>query len=220
MKCAGMILLALALAGARLGLAGEVDQRKPYGRVCISVIDGSGNEQALDTYRPAARQGNVSLQAHVEANTPCMVVVAAFDAQGGGVLAGWPPQVADLQAWDEVVLPKPSTPSKTALNAPFEVEVLFLASKAPAAGDIRKLVGLMQKPAGNATLTRLQAKKLRELMSGTIAESDRAHYLATRAQTEIGGTIRGLTWEWRKYASEVNFSDERPGLLIFPGGKP
>jgi hypothetical protein len=66
-------------------------------------------------------------------------------------------------------------------------------------------------------MLQLQSNKLREMIGRTMIEKDRSKYLAKTESSELGGVLRGGTFEWRKYAQSVNFTSDKPGVLIFSG---
>jgi hypothetical protein len=222
MRFAGWILLVFFVAGATTALSDEFDERKPYGRVFISVMDASGAERPLDKTDATANPKDGALIARVQGSKPCFIVVAAFDSESGGILTGWPPQFAEIRGdWDIAILPKTPIRLRSPPHPEFEFYALFLSPGAPAVADIRKLVTIMQKPGADQNVIKLQAAKLRELISGAMADSDRSHFVARRTKTQIAATLRGGSGsaEWIPLASRVNFSDQQPGLLIFPSGK-
>jgi len=83
------LLIAVATAFAFYD-ARAADEEKPYGRVCISVVDGpSGKEEAFKmstTYRPGS-----TLRAHVDASNKCTVLIAAL-TKDGKLANGWRPE--------------------------------------------------------------------------------------------------------------------------------
>jgi hypothetical protein len=219
MKCAAALYLALGLLAAPVARAGEADPHKPYGRACIAVVDRAGDEHDIGSYQPAAGETEWTVVVHVEVNHPCIVVVAAFDTDQSGHLATWTPEVAELKDWEDAALPKPPVAARIKAISAGEFYVLFLPVQSGAAADIKRLAAVMKKPGIDAPTAKLQADKLRTLISGAVADADHRHLRAGPAHPEIGGVFRGGGPDWRKFASEVNFSDESPSLLIFPLGK-
>src|SRR4029077_20234713 len=97
------IALSLALALGATG-AQTVDETKPYGRACVTVVDSkTKNETPLtDNLKPAAQS---KVNVHLETNTECEAIVAAFSNAEGSLANGWLPVTVSLEKWREQTLP-------------------------------------------------------------------------------------------------------------------
>ena len=97
------IALGLTLALGATG-AQTVDETKPYGRACVTVVDSkTKNETLLTDNLKSAAESNVSI--HLEANTECKAIVAAFSNVDGALANGWRPVIVSLEQWQEQTLP-------------------------------------------------------------------------------------------------------------------
>lgn len=211
------LYLLIALAAA-FGLANAraVDEEKPNGRVCISVVDGpSGKEEAFKagtTYRSGS-----TMRAHVDASNKCTVLIAAL-TKDGKLANSWRPQLSDLAAeFEDVELPKaPVTWNWVATSGPFDLYVLFLPSASKDVEEARKLVAAMQAPKMDERLLAMQTNKLRELIGRITSEKEKVNQ-APMTDPEVGGVFRGAgdaAFPWREFAQSINFADDRPGVLV------
>ncbi|MEY2496953.1 MAG: hypothetical protein QOD12_509 [Verrucomicrobiota bacterium] len=209
------LLIAVAAAFGSYS-ARAVDEEKPNGRVCISVVDGpSGKEEAFrpaTTYRPGS-----TVRAHVDASNKCAVLIAAL-TKDGKLANGWRPQLSDLAAdFEDVELPKaPVTWSWAAASGPFDLYVLFLPSSSKEVEEAKKLVAAMQAPKMDERLLTMQTNKLRELI-GRITSAKEKVNQAPMTDPEVGGVFRGAgdaAFPWRQFAQSINFADDTPGVLL------
>jgi hypothetical protein len=208
-------LLVVFLVGGFALADNGVDESRPYGRVCVTVLGPSeGREEA---FRPASRPGpGERISVSADANVSCEMIVAAFHPATGRIANHWMPQMIELAEWDETRLPKsPAAWNWPAGSDPFEIYVLFADSKSPDVKALQSLVAVMLQSGANGPLLDRQALKLRELITRSIVEPEKARQ--TSGRSEIGGTFRGGSFRWRPFASRVNFNETKPGLLIFPG---
>ena len=224
------IALSLTLALGATG-AQTVDETKPYGRACVTVVDSKTKNETLltDSLKPAA-ESNVSV--HLEANTECKAIVAAFSNAEGSLANGWLPVIVSLEQWKEQTLPSAGEPwAWVEAGQPFEVFVTFLPKEVPPTAA--KMLGLVAKLCGgngDAALQKLQARKLREELRRWAASDSAvaprpesaptptAATVAARpesAPAPIAGTARGVDLPWRAHARTINFSGEKPGVIIY-----
>ena len=198
-------------------LSQSVDERKPYGRICFSVMDLSAGEEEVFSDRAVPKSGK-TLIAHVDANAKCEAIVAVFNRNNGQLAYGWRPQYVELPQWEEKPLPKaPVTWPYTKNDEPLDLYVLFFAPDSKEIVELRKLVQAMAEPKSEGRVIQMQTNKLHELIGHAIKEKDRSKYPAKVEAVEVGGVSRGGSFEWRKFARSVNFTPEKPGILIFAG---
>ena len=196
--------------------ADSVDPRKPYGRVCISVVNGSGGEVPFDA--KASYGSDERLAAHLDANARCLAVTLALDPANGHLANGWRPEAVELAEAQEIVLPrKPVVWNFTSVQ-PFDFYVLFLDSASRDAQEIKRLIEAMQTSKIDSQLLTIQTNKLHELITRQLAGSEPSSHAAVIPLPEqIGGELRGGSDEfpWRRFSVRVNFSEIQPGMLIF-----
>jgi hypothetical protein len=208
-------MLLLAIAETVLSQS-SVDEAKPYGRICLTTADDPGREELFQTDTPTGAGKRIVV--HVDANSKCFALVAAFNRKDSRLANNWMPQFVELPQWEEVPLPK--APAKWLWEkneGPIEFYVLFFAPDSNEAAEIKKLVDAMGNAGSDRSMLQLQSNKLREMISRSMVEKDRSKYLAKTESSELGGVLRGGSFEWRKYAQSVNFTSDKPGVLIFSG---
>jgi hypothetical protein len=217
-----MIKVFFSLAGvaAAFFCAGPLvaeDADQPKGRVCLSIVD-SGSSAKEEPFKPSAtaRPGS-TVRAHIDASEKCVVLVAAL-TKDAKLANGWRPQFSEVPGdFEEVQLPKaPVSWEWTGTNAPFDLFVLFLPPGSKEIEEARKLVGAMQAPKIDDRLLAMQVNKLRELISRITSEKEKVNQ-APMTEPELGGVFRGgadATFPWRQFAQSIDFTDERPGVLI------
>jgi hypothetical protein len=207
----------LLVATVRIVLSqSSVDEAKPYGRICLTIADNSGREEVFHADAPPGAGKKIVV--HVDANSKCFALVAVFNRKDGRLADNWMPQFVELPQWEEVPLPK--APAKWLWEKnqePIEFYALFFAPDSKDAAEIKKLVDAMANTRPDPSMLKLQSNKLREMISRSMIEKDRSKYLAKTESSELGGVLRGGTFEWRKYAQSVNFTSDKPGVLIFSG---
>ena len=207
----------LLLATAAIVLSqSSVDETKPYGRICLTIADNSGHEELFQSDTPTGAGKKIVV--HVDANSKCFALVAAFNRKDSRLANNWMPQFVELPQWEEVPLPK--APAKWLWEkneGPIEFYALFFAPDSKEAPEIKKLVDAMGNAASDRSMLQLQSNKLREMIGRSMIEKDRSKYLAKTESSELGGVLRGGTFEWRKSAQSVNFTSDKPGVLIFSG---
>jgi hypothetical protein len=208
------VALSLTLALGATG-AQTVDETKPYGRACVTVVDSkTKNETVLtDNLKPAA-QSNVSV--HLEANSKCEAIVAAFSSVDGSLANGWRPVRVSLEQWREQTLPFAGESwAWVEAGQPFEVFVTFLPRNMPTAAKMLGLVDKLREGKGDADLQKLQARQLREELRRWAASDSAVAARPENAPTPIAGIARGLDFPWRVHARTVNFTGEKPGVIIY-----
>jgi len=194
-------------------MAELADLRKPYGRVCLSVISSQGEA----TFDPKADyDAGAALVVHLDASTPCIAVTVALDMKNGHLANGWRPQLAELAEGADVVLPRKPTVWTLASIEPFDFYVLFLDSGASDVREIKRLIQAMQNSKTDSQLLTIQTIKLRELLTRQLAGSElSSHVAAIPLPDEVGGALRSDEFPWRRFSVSVNFSQIQPGMLIF-----
>jgi hypothetical protein len=194
--------------------ADAVDEEKPHGRVCLSVFEPGPpeKEEAFSLSAPAGTGKTV--RAYVDSSDKCSVLVAAL-TKDGKLVNGWRPQLAEVPAeYEEILLPKSpvkwdwATPS-----GPFDVYVLFLAPDSKEIAEAKKLVDAMQNPKADDRVLAMQTTKLKELIGRLATDTSKANQ-GPLSEPEVGGVFRGTAFPWRQFARAVNFSAERPGVLV------
>jgi hypothetical protein len=146
------------------------------------------------------------------------VLIVAL-TKDGKLANGWRPQLSEVPAeFEEVQLPKtPVTWEWSGAHGPFDLYVLFLPPGSKEIDEAKKLVGAMQAPKVDERLLAMQANKLRELLGRITNEKEKINQ-APMTEPELGGVFRGSGLEaafpWRQFAQSIEFTDDRPGLLI------
>lgn len=184
------------------------------GRACFGIMNtANGDEEALRVTSTAGRNQNVV--AHLDATAACQALVSPF-LKSGQFPPGWLPQYVDLSPGKEILLPaKLISWSWEQNNGPLEIFVLFFSPGSKEGSEIRELVNSTQKARG-ARILGMQATRLRELVGNAHFDREAALH-APKASSEVAGVMRmGVGFEWRDSARAVNFSSEKPGVLIFP----
>lgn len=207
--------VALAL-GPMLAAGRAVDESKPYGRVCVSVVDPRQGQEAVVGGGLAPKAGRL-LTVHLDSNTDGEALVVAFSKKSGVLAHGWRPALAPLKAWEERTLPARAEPwAWPGTVETLEVFVVFLARDSAAAGPIRELVARLRDPAAEAAAQKAQARQLRDELRKWQGD-DRALATAPEsAPTAIAGTVRTVgEFPWRERARKANFSAAQPAVLVF-----
>lgn len=213
MRKLSLFLLAL-IAVANAPAAGTVDEEKPHGRVCLSLFE-PGPPEKEEAFQISVPPGSgKTVRAYIDASDKCMVLIAAL-TKDGKLVNGWRPQLSEVPAeYEEILLPK--TPVKwdwTAASGPFDLYVLFLAPGSKEVEEAKKLVDAMQNPKADDRVLGLQTGKLKEMIGRMASDKDKVNQ-APATEPEIGGVFRGTAFPWRQFAQSVNFSPERPGVVI------
>lgn len=191
-----------------------VDKSKPIGRACLGTVNNTnGNEEAWRVGSIAGK--NQKVVAHLDATAACEALVSPF-LKSGQFPSAWLPQYVDLSPGKETLLPaKPVSWSLEPDAGPLEIFVLFFSPGSKEGSEIRELVNSTRKARG-ARLLGMQAAKLRELIGNVHFDKEAALH-TPRANSEVAGVMRMVVgFEWRDWARAVNFSSEKPGVLIFP----
>jgi hypothetical protein len=71
----------------------------------------------------------------------------------------------------------------------------------------------MQNPKVDDRVLAMQTTKLKELMGRLVTDKDKANK-GPASEPEVGGVFRGTAFPWRQFAKSVNFSADRPGVLV------
>lgn len=208
--CIG-ILVCLVVENSR---AQTVDEAKPYGRAAVTVVDAAAKTEAPLKAETKPGPGRFVV-VHLDANSPCEALVAAFSKGDGKLAFGWRPAVVVLPEWEEKAVGKDQWAWKSAAE-PFEVFVLFFAPGSADAAPIRKLIAAIKDAKSEGKLLEMQANKLHELIGQAIADKDLSKFSAKAQPSEVAGVLRGDSFPWRQYARGANFTAQKPGVLIFP----
>jgi hypothetical protein len=198
----------------RASAAAAVDEEKPLGRICLSVYEPGPpeKEEAFQISAPAG--AGKTVRAYVDASDKCSVLLAAL-TKDGKLVNGWRPQLSEVPGeFEEILLPK--TPVKwdwSTASVPFDFYVLFLAPDSKDIAEAKKLVDAMQNPKVDDRVLALQTGKLKELIGRIAADKSNSNQ-APVSEPEVGGVFRGAAFPWRQFAQKVNFSADRPGVLV------
>jgi hypothetical protein len=195
-------------------VATELDEDKPYGRVCVSLFE-PGPPEKEEAFQMSLPPGpGKTVRAYVDASEKCTVLLAAI-TKDGKLANGWRPQLAEVpDEFEEILLPK--TPVKwdwSAASGPFDFFVLFLAPGSKEVEEAKKLVDAMQNPKVDDRVLALQTGKLKELI-GRITSAKEKVNQAPVSEPEVGGVFRGAAFPWRQYAQGINFAPDKPGVLV------
>jgi hypothetical protein len=202
------------IAGTSAFAAAAVDEEKPHGRVCLSIYEPGPpeKEEAFQISAPAG--AGKTVRAYVDASDKCSVLLAAL-TKDGKLVNGWRPQLSEVPGeFEEILLPK--TPVKwdwSTASVPFDFYVLFLAPDSKDIAEAKKLVDAMQNPKVDDRVLALQTGKLKELIGRIAADKSNSNQ-APVSEPEVGGVFRGAAFPWRQFAQKVNFSADRPGVLV------
>jgi hypothetical protein len=194
--------------------AGPVDEEKPYGRVCLSLYEPGPPEKEEAFQNSAPPGAGKTVRAYVDASEKCSVLIAAT-TKDGKLVNGWRPQLSEVPPdYEEILLPK--TPVKwdwSTASGPFDLYVLFLAPGSKEIEEAKKLVEAMQNPKVDDRVLAMQTGKLKELIGRIASDKDKTDQ-APVSEPEVGGVFRGAAFPWRQFARSVNFSADRPGVLV------
>jgi hypothetical protein len=125
--------------------ASEVDEDKPYGRVCVSLFE-PGPPEKEEAFQMSLPPGaGKTVRAYVDASEKCTVLLAAI-TKDGKLANGWRPQLTEVpDEFEEILLPKaPVKWDWSAASVPFDFFVLFLAPGSKEVEEAKKLVEAMQ----------------------------------------------------------------------------
>jgi hypothetical protein len=205
-----LVLGIVAVAGAS-----PVDESKPHGQVCIGVVTGEKEQPLHAQSKPGA---NTYIVAHAEASERCQLLIFALN--GDGRLAhDWLPQLVELQQSEEIQLPeRPVAWKWSEASGPINVYVLFLHPNSKDSRELKTLVKAMLNPNVDRDLLHRQSVKLRELATRSGSRQGEVIHVAKVARAEVAATYRGVNFLWRAHSSAVNFSEAKPGLLVFALG--
>ena len=194
--------------------ASAVDEDKPHGRVCLSLFEPGPPEKEEAFNVSAAPGAGKTVRAYVDASEKCTVLIAAL-TKDGKLVNGWRPQLADVpEEYEEILLPKaPVKWDWATASGPFDLYVLFLAPGSKEIDEAKKLVEAMQNPKVDDRVLAMQTTKFKELLGRLVTDKDKSGQ-PPASEPEIGGVFRGAAFPWRQYARGVNFSVERPGVLV------
>jgi hypothetical protein len=199
-----------------LSAAFALDETKPYGRVGVTVWDPKEKTEAPlnDAAHPAPGR---TLRAHLDANTSCEAVIAAFTIGTGALANAWRPYRFDLEAWVEKMGPPAGEAwAWSGPTEPFEVFAVLLPKGKAGAENVRDLVARLRDPKNAPAASALQARLLREELRKWSASEAPNTGLPESTPARIGGTLRaGADFPWRDHARKLNFSETRPGVTVF-----
>ncbi len=216
MTCRCALLALLVLYGGRL-IAGDVDETRPYGRACATVIDSNGKSEAVLDGEVRAVAGN-EMTLHFEANREGEALVALLTKKDGALAHGWRPLMLPIGEWDAHIAPVP--PEKWTFPADdeaFEVFVVFFPKAAPAANEVRGLVTKLRDPNADAAALLAGARQLRETLQKWQVAETAMDAAPESAPAAVGGTLRdaGSDFPWRTFAKRANFSADKPAVIVF-----
>jgi hypothetical protein len=202
------------IAGMSAFAGPAVDEEKPHGRFCLSVYE-TGPPEKEEAFRISAPPGAGEIvRAYVDASDKCSVLLAAL-TKDGKLVNGWRPQLSEVPGeFEEILLPK--TPVKwdwSTASGPFDLYVLFLEPGSKEIDEAKKLIDAMQNPKVDDRVLAMQTGKLKELIGKLASDKDRTTQ-APVSEPEVGGVFRGAAFPWRQFAQKVNFSADRPGVLV------
>jgi hypothetical protein len=202
------------LAATSTFAAGTVDEEKPYGRVCLSIYEPGPPEKEEAFQDSVAPGAGKTVRAYIDASDKCSVLIAAL-TRDGKLVNGWRPQLSEVPAdYEEILLPKaPVKWDWSTAGGPFDLYVLFLAPGSKEIEEANKLVQAMQSPKAEDRVLTMQTGKLKELIGRIASDKDKANQ-APLSEPEVGGVFRGAAFPWRQFARSVNFSGDRPGVLV------
>ena len=193
--------------------ANPVDEEKPYGRVCLSIYEPGPPEKEEAFQNSAAPAAGKTVRAYVDASDKCSVLLAAM-TKDGKLANGWRPQLCEVPPdYEEILLPKAPVKWDWSTASPFDLYALFLAPGSKEIEEAKKLTEAMQNPRVDDRVLAMQTMKLKELI-GRIASGKDKTDQAPVNEPEVGGVFRGAAFPWRQFARSVNFSADRPGVLV------
>ena len=202
------------LVAVTSAFADALDEDQPYGRVCFSLFEPGPpeKEEAFQMALPPAPGKTV--RAYVDASEKCTVLVAAI-TKDGKLANGWRPQLSEVpDEFEEILLPKaPVKWEWSAASGPFDFFVLFLAPGLGKGDEAKKLVEAMQNPKVDDRVLAMQTSKLKELIGRITSEKEKVNQ-APVSEPEVGGVFRGAAFPWRQYAQGINFTPDKPGVLV------
>jgi hypothetical protein len=210
-----LLCLALgSLLAASAFAADAVDEEKPHGRVCLSIVE-AGPPEKEEAFTQSAPTGvGKTVRAYVDSSDKCSVLFAAL-TKDGKLANGWRPQLADVPGeFEEILLPNAPVKWDWATSSvPFDFYVLFLAPDSKELVEAKKLVDAMQNPKVDERVLAMQTTKLKELIGRLAMDKAKANQ-GPASQPEVGGVFRGAAFPWRQFARAVNFSSDLPGVLV------
>lgn len=187
-------------------------------RVCLTAVDEKSAEMVLNESAPL--QPGQRVLVHLDASTECTALLLPL-LQGNSQLAnGWRPQVVELSAWTEKVLPAASVKWEgQKKNDPFELWVLFFRSDAPAVAELQKLVSAMQQSNVSEQLLVQQTRKLCDKLASRMSGNAKIAHGPKADSALVGGTARQANFPWRDYATKVVLNDALEGELVLRHGR-
>jgi hypothetical protein len=210
LSIAFVLTLAIGATGAQ-----TIDETKPYGRTCVTVVDSKTKAESVLTadLKPAAE---CTVAVHLEANTAGEAIIAAFSKIDGTLANGWLPVIVQLEDWEEQTAPPAREPwAWVQTGKPFDVFVVFLPKGQPLAGKALGLVAKIRDGKADGATQNLQARQLREELRRWAASESAVSARPENAPTKAGVTLRGVRFPWRDHARTTNFSAEKPGVIIY-----
>ncbi len=215
-RSSAFLLISLVLIAP---LRAQIDEGKPYGRICFLVIDRDkeGNWETLGNEGKLGPKRRII--GCVDANTPCELLIAAFNAKNRLLVREWKPQIVPINGeWKEVKIP--IEPARWIWDEPreeFEVWAAFLARGSKRAEIVKSILQKLDH-SGEKDVNRL-ADALRRELSSFLADDASAHRVKVEPLRMAGEYRSSSSIPWREHADRVNFSETNPGILIFSSAR-
>jgi len=209
-----LCLICGIVAASSVFAADAVDEEKPHGRVCLSIFEPGPPEKEEPFTLTAPPAPGKTVRAYVDSSDKCSVLVVAL-TKDGKLVNGWRPQLSEVPPENEEIL-LPKAPVKwdwATASGPFDLYAVFLDPASKEIDEARKLVDAMQNPKVDDRVLAMQTTKLKELLGRLASDKDKAN-AAPVSEPEVGGVFRGAAFPWRQYARGVNFSADKPGVLV------
>ena len=219
MKLLG-VLLALALTLRPFSIAAQpLDESKPYGLACATMIDPVANKEAVLGGELTPQPGRL-LTVHLDANAAGEAIVVTLTKKDGRLAHGWRPVIVPIKDWEEINVP--AAPEKWAWtqgSEPFDVYVVFLAKNGADGELLRKLVAQLRDAKTDASALKTTARQLREELLKWQTNAAALATVPESAPTAIGGTLRAAgEFPWRTLARKANFDSAKPAVVVFHAG--
>jgi len=191
-----------------------------YGRACLAVVEpvADGRGETISAFQPQSKPGKGKrLTMNLDANGPCVAVVAFFNPRTGKLANRWRPAFVELPLWEARGLPLASLVWKWEEGAePFECHVLLVARESEDLPPAMTLITAMQDPKADEKLLSLQTTRLREQINKWEAGKDKTGLAARSVPAQFGGVVRGTEeFPWRDHAQKIGFAQVQPGCVIY-----
>ncbi len=209
-----LCLICGVVAASSVFAADAVDEEKPHGRVCLSIFEPGPPEKEEAFTLSAPPAPGKTVRAYVDSSDKCSVLVVAL-TKDGKLVNGWRPQLSEVPPENEEIL-LPNAPVKwdwATASGPFDLYAVFLDPASKEIDEARKLIEAMQNPKVDDRVLAMQTTKLKELLGRLASDKDKTSR-APVSEPEVGGVFRGAAFPWRQFARAVNFSADKPGVLV------